>query len=64
MKFIYGILEKQFHSYYEKAAKAPGQTGAVLLTMVETRLDNVAFRTGFARPVVRLARLFLMVTSP
>ena len=49
VKFIYGILEKQFHSYYEKAAKAPGQTGAVLLTMVETRLDNVAFRTGFCK---------------
>ena len=49
VKFIYGILEKQFHSYYEKAAKAPGQTGAVLLTMVETRLDNVAFRSGFCK---------------
>lgn len=49
VKFIYGILEKQFNSYYEKAAKAPGQTGAVLLTMVETRLDNVAFRTGFCK---------------
>ena len=43
------LQEKQFHSYYEKAAKAPGQTGAVLLTMVETRLDNVAFRTGFCK---------------
>ena len=48
-KFIYGILEKQFHTYYEKAAKAQGQTGAVLLTMIETRLDNVAFRTGFCK---------------
>ena len=49
VKFIYGILEKQFHTYYEKAAKAQGQTGAVLLTMIETRLDNVAFRTGFCK---------------
>ena len=49
VKFIYGILEKQFHSYYEKAAKAQGQTGVVLLTMIETRLDNVAFRTGFCK---------------
>lgn len=49
VKFIYCILEKQFHSYYEKAAKAQGQTGVVLLTMIETRLDNVAFRTGFCK---------------
>ena len=48
-KRYYGILEKQFHTYYEKAAKAQGQTGAVLLTMIETRLDNVAFRTGFCK---------------
>ena len=45
VKFIYGILEKQFHTYYEKAAKAEGQTGINLLTMCESRLDNVAFRT-------------------
>ena len=49
VKFIYGILEKQFHTYYEKAAKMEGQTGIVLLTMIETRLDNVAFRTGFCK---------------
>ena len=48
VKFIYGILEKQFHTYYEKAAKAEGQTGINLLTMCESRLDNVAFRTGLS----------------
>lgn len=48
VKFIYGILEKQFHAYYEKAAKDPGITGEVLLTTIERRLDNVVFRLGFA----------------
>lgn len=48
VKFIYGILEKQFHMYYEKAAKAPGVTGETLLTTIERRLDNVVFRMGFA----------------
>ena len=48
VKFIYGILEKQFHMYYEKASKAPGITGEVLLTTIERRLDNVVYRLGFA----------------
>ena len=48
VKFVYGILEKQFRAYYEKAAKAPGQTGEVLLTTIERRLDNVVYRAGFA----------------
>lgn len=48
VKFVYGILEKQFRSYYEKAAKTPGITGVNLLTTIERRLDNVAFRLGFA----------------
>ena len=47
VKFVYGILEKQFRMYYEKAAKAPGQTGEVLLTTIERRLDNVVYRAGF-----------------
>ena len=47
VKFVYGILEKQFRAYYEKAAKAPGQTGEVLLTTIERRLDNVVYRAGF-----------------
>jgi small subunit ribosomal protein S4 len=48
VKFIYGILEKQFHAYYLKAAKTPGITGENLLTTIERRLDNVVFRLGFA----------------
>ncbi len=48
VKFVYGILEKQFRMYYEKAAKAPGMTGENLLTMIERRLDNVVYRLGFA----------------
>lgn len=49
VKFIYGIQEKQFRAYYEKAAKAPGITGEVLLTTIENRLDNVIFRLGLAK---------------
>ena len=48
VKFIYGILEKQFHDYYEAAAAAPGKTGDNLLITVERRLDNVVYRMGFA----------------
>ena len=48
VKFIYGILEKQFHAYYESAAAAPGKTGDNLLILVERRLDNVVYRLGFA----------------
>ena len=48
-KFIYGVLEKPFHNYYEKAERMPGQTGENLMMMLETRLDNVLFRMGFAR---------------
>ena len=48
VKFIYGILEKQFRAYYEKAAKTPGITGENLLVTIERRLDNVVFRLGFA----------------
>ena len=48
VKFIYGVLEKPFHRYYEKAEKAQGITGEILLQELERRLDNVAFRLGFA----------------
>lgn len=48
-KFIYGVLEKQFRSYYNKALKLEGITGDNLMTILETRLDNVVFRLGFAR---------------
>ena len=48
-KFIYGVLEKPFHIYYDKADRMPGQTGENLMIMLESRLDNVVFRMGFAR---------------
>ena len=48
-KFIYGVLEKPFHNYYEKADKMKGMTGTNLMVLLESRLDNVVFRMGFAR---------------
>ena len=48
-KFIYGVLEKPFRNYYEKADRMKGMTGENLMTMLESRLDNVIFRMGFAR---------------
>jgi small subunit ribosomal protein S4 len=60
VKRIYGLLERQFHSYYQKASSQKGNTGENLLRMLETRLDNVVFRMGFAvtrrRAPARLAR--------
>ena len=50
VKFVYGILEKQFRAYYDKASRAEGNTGAVLLSLIERRLDNVVYRLGFAAP--------------
>ncbi|MBI3952744.1 MAG: 30S ribosomal protein S4 [Candidatus Doudnabacteria bacterium] len=54
-KAIYGIMEKQFRRYYEKASKKVGVTGDALLELLEKRLDNVVFRLGFAltRPQAR-----------
>ena len=48
-KFIYGVLEKPFRNYFEKAKQQEGMTGENLMTLLETRLDNVMFRMGFAR---------------
>ena len=48
-KFIYGVLEKPFRNYYAKAKQMEGMTGENLMIMLETRLDNVVFRMGFAR---------------
>ena len=48
-KFIYGVLEKPFRNYYEKADRKKGMTGENLMTMLESRLDNVVFRLGLAR---------------
>lgn len=49
VKFIYGVLEKQFRGYYKKAKAMPGVTGENLMSLLELRLDNVIFRLGFAR---------------
>jgi small subunit ribosomal protein S4 len=46
---IYGVLEKQFSNYYEEAARKRGKTGDVLLQILESRLDNVIYRAGFAK---------------
>ena len=48
-KFIYGVLEKQFRGYFEKAKAMPGITGENLMRILESRLDSVIFRLGFAR---------------
>ncbi|MBQ7679457.1 MAG: 30S ribosomal protein S4 [Butyrivibrio sp.] len=48
-KFIYGVLEKPFRNYYDRADRMKGQTGENLLVLLERRLDNVIFRLGFAR---------------
>ena len=47
-RFAYGVLEKQFRRYYEEATRSPGKTGDVLLQILESRLDNVVYRAGFA----------------
>lgn len=49
VKFIYGVLETQFRRYYEKAAKMEGKAGENLLILLESRLDNVVYRLGFAK---------------
>ena len=59
VKFIYGVLEKQFRGYYEKARKQHGITGDNLMRLLELRLDNVVFRLGFARTRVEARQLVL-----
>ena len=48
-RFTYGVMEKQFRRYYKEAANRPGKTGENLLTILESRLDNVIYRAGLAR---------------
>ena len=48
-RFTYGVMEKQFHRYYDEASRRPGKTGDNLLQLLECRLDNVVYRAGFAR---------------
>jgi small subunit ribosomal protein S4 len=58
-KRIYGVLERQFHTYYEEATRKRGKTGEVMLQILESRLDNVVYRAGFAR-TRRQARQFVV----
>ena len=48
-RFTYGVMEKQFRRYYKEAANRPGKTGENILTILESRLDNVIYRAGLAR---------------
>jgi small subunit ribosomal protein S4 len=59
MRRMYGILERQFHTYFKKAAKASGVTGENLIRMLELRLDNIVYRLGFA-PSRSAARLLVL----
>ena len=54
-KYTYGVFERQFRNLFEKAARTKGITGEVLLQLLESRLDNVVYRLGFApsRPAAR-----------
>jgi len=58
-KRIYGVSEKQFRRYYEKAARMPGNTGENLIILLERRLDNVVYRLGFAKSRAQ-ARQFIV----
>lgn len=59
VKFVYGVLEKQFHRYYLKAANMKGITGENLLKLLELRLDNVIYRLGIAK-TRRMARQIIV----
>lgn len=64
LKFIYGVLEKQFHKYFLMADKAQGITGEVLLQLLERRLDNVVFRLGYANTRREARQLIATATLP
>ena len=59
VRYMYGVLEKQFRNYYKEATRMPGITGENLLILLESRLDNVIYRAGFAstRPQARLIQI-------
>jgi small subunit ribosomal protein S4 len=59
MKRTYGLLERQFRHYYQKAARAHGPTGSNLMVMLERRLDNVAYRAGLASSRAQARQLVL-----
>jgi len=64
VKYMYGVLERQFRKTYAKAKRMPGQTGENLLLLLESRLDNVVYRLGFAptRPAARQLVLHRHIT--
>lgn len=62
-KYTYGVLERQFRNMFEKAAKAEGITGEVLLQNLECRLDNVVFRLGIAPTVLLHVSWWVTSTS-
>ncbi len=62
VKYIYGLLERQFRNFFEKASAASGVTGLVLLQMLESRLDNVVYRLGIA-PTRASARQLVVTPS-
>ena len=61
---IYGVLEKQFHGYFEDAEMAKGVTGANLLVILERRLDNVVYRMGFANSRSQAVSWSVTASSP
>jgi len=65
LKFIYGVLEKQFRGYFAEAGRRRGITGDIMLLLLETRLDNVCFRLGFgnSRQSARLGLRMLDLTQ-
>ena len=63
VKFIYGVLEKQFHGYFEKAKAMPGITGENLMRILESRLDSVIFRLASPAPARKLVRSSPTATS-
>ena len=58
-RYTYGVLEKQFRKYYELASRRPGKTGDNLLQILESRLDNVVYRAGFARTSAQARQLIV-----
>lgn len=57
LRYIYGLMERQFHRYFERAARGRGNTGEMLLRLLETRLDAVVYRLGFARTIAQARQL-------
>ncbi len=57
LRYTYGIMERQFRNYFRRALKARGRTGEMLLQMLETRLDNLVYRLGFARSLPQARQL-------